>query len=207
MKKLLIALGVSAAMVSGSALAAKLEWDTSGNAAALFVQPLSAEIEAGTCSYNFANASGETLSNIDITATEKEQQNELNKTKEGKQIKPVSFEFTDCPVIHTNKKVALSMYVLDTTDFTVKGSTEGLLTNLAVKYKEAGAAENANIQLLQEDGSTPVQFGKNNAVVKPLAESGTSDITFKFNARVYSPEGKATPGIVKGNAPFVVEYK
>lgn len=206
MKKLLIALGVSAAVVSGTVSAADLTWDATKNAQAGFIQPFSAEIEPGTCSYAFATGSGAILPNINITSKEREQQKTLNEELNGSQVADVVFKFTNCPVVGTNNKRHLTMYVLDNMDFIVKGTTNGLLTNLAVRETPETAAQNANIQLLDES-LNPLKFGKVNAIEKPLAEKGTTEITFNFKARVHSPEGKATAGIVTGNAPFVVEYK
>lgn len=195
MKKLLIAFGVAAAMMSGSAMAADLSFDAPLETTVQF----GGEIVQSTCQYDAPVGRG-LSKNLG-----KHVQNDFNTDKEGK-TEPVEFgfEFKKCPVVGTKKKTALQMWVENKNNL-VADAEKGLLSNMADGTDNA--ATNVFVQILKEDESV-LKLGKNlETVEKALPTTGMADIDFKFKARLYSEGKNATPGIVSATAPFMVEYK
>lgn len=194
MKKLLIALGVSAAMASGSALAADLSFDAPLETQVSF----GGQLIASTCQYSAPVGRG-LSKNLG-----EHQQNQFNTTDNGNSAPiDVDFKFEKCPATGTKGKTALQMWVEDKNGL-VANPEKGLLTNTAAG---ANVAQNVFVQILKEDGEA-LKLGKNlETVEKALPQSGQADIEFKFKARLHSPEKNATSGIVSATAPFMVEYK
>lgn len=205
MKKLLITLGVAAAMMSGSAMAAEnsVDW---GNGSG-FVQSMGADIDASSCTYDFAGSGGfaKALETLNLTPNNPQKQAALNKNKVGDSKTSFSYTFKDCPPKNTKGKTKLAMYVdTSNTQWTPTGHGDGVLGNIAPTQSEK--AVNAFIRLYAEGSTDPMKFGVANPIEKALGDS-TSDITFNFEAELYSPTGSATSGKVEANAPFVVQYK
>lgn len=192
MKKLLIALGVSAAVVSGSAMAAPVGFDAPKELLARstgFITP-------STCDYTPSSRSG--IVEVELG---KHEQNQLNATGATASV-PFDFTFTQCPANHSNKKSGLKMWVNDSSNF-VENAAEGLLKNASTLDHKA---ENAFVQIMDSNDNV-LQFGKTNAVEKNFEKANNGTIKFDFKARLYAPNNDASSGEVMGIAPFVVEYK
>lgn len=203
MKKLLIALGVSAAVVSSPVMAAEVSWDSGSSGV---VKPIIAQIEPSSCQYDFAVSTLFTADEVlNLTPNAPQKQASLNKNKVGDNKTPFSFTFKDCPPVNTKGKQKLAMYVDNSnTMWTPTNFGDGVLGNIAPNGIEK--AQNAFVRLYVQGETNPMKFGKANPVEKDL-KTEMSDITFNFEAELFSPNKSATSGTVQANAPFIVEYK
>lgn len=192
MKKLLIALGVSAAMVSGSAMAAELKHEETKE---MFVRS-SGTVEPSTCDYT------PPAGNVLEVTLGKHEQNQLNGTGNTAAV-AFDFKFTGCPTTVSKDKSGLKMWVKDGSDL-VQDAEKGLLKNAF--ENEARQAKNVFVQILDSKDNV-FKFGENNAVEEDFKKDNQGSITFAFKARLHAPNNDATSGEVVGVAPFVVKYK
>lgn len=192
MKKLLIALGVSAAMVSGSALAAPLKHDEQKD---LFVRS-SGKVLGSTCHYTSPSNNGI----LEVSLGEHEQ-NQLNATGHSAAT-AFDFTFTQCPSNISEGKSGLKMWVRD--NHLVQDAKHGLLKNSFNNPDRA--AQNVFVQILDSTGN-PLEFGNEKGVTQDFTTEKNGTIKFDFQARLSAPKNNASSGEVEAYAPFVVEYK
>lgn len=191
MKKLLIALGVSAAMISGSAMAAPLGFGGKD----LFVRS-TGTVTPSTCDYTSPSRTGV----LEVSLGQHEQ-NQLNATGSTAGV-PFDFTFTQCPANVSNGKSGLKMWVRDDSSL-VEDAATGLLKN---DFTGANKAENVFVQIVDNNDNV-FAFGVDNAVEKNFEKANNGTIKFDFKARLHAPNNDASSGEVLGVAPFVVEYK
>lgn len=211
MKKLLIALGVSAAMVSGSALAAG---EVSLTAPTRFVKTITENINVSTCVPDFeSNGLGTLAEELNLSGGAGQEQFALNSTKVGSHKKEFSLAFNKCPdATSLTGKSKLSVHIDKNNPFVaLENAEKGLTGNELNNMYGHGGAQNVYVRLFNaESADNPLQFGENNTIEKDLPNYSSNPegrIEFKFAAQLYAPKGNATPGPVKAQAPFVVQYK
>lgn len=200
MKKLLIALGVSAAVVSGSAMAAPTDVPGGPVGTTANVKVLGT-VTADTCKIELPDELTYTIQLDDIS------QNELNKVEYAK-AKFTNIALTNCPATFTfqNKNFnKIQLVALDSVH--TSGSSDpasGLLKNRA----ETNAAQNVYVRLLKDE-TTPFKLGRSDdaGVIEDLALN-KENITFKIGAEYYRKAGEiATPGQVTADAQLRIVYK
>lgn len=192
MKKLLIALGVSAAVVSGSAMAAEVPFNTETRVNAR----ATGKVTASTCQYSPPAPSG-----FVEVALGNHEQNTLNRDGKTEAV-DFNFTFTNCPANVSNGKSGLKLWG-DDTHLIVENAAEGLLKN---DFTGSMKAQNVFVQILDGKGNV-FKFGKTNAVEEDFRKDNNGTIKFDFKARLSAPNNDASSGEVLSYAPFIVEYK
>lgn len=200
MKKLLIALGVSAAVVSSPVMAAPADVPGGPIGAMANVKVLGT-VTADTCKIELPDELTYIIKLEDIS------QNELNGVENAK-AKFTDIALTNCPATFTFQNQnfkKIQLIALDSTHTSGSSDpTSGLLKNRAT----ANAAQNVYVRLLKED-STPFKLGRDNDAgdIKDLALNN-ENITFKIGAEYYRKAGEiATPGQVTADAQLRIVYK
>ena len=133
--------------------------------------------------------------------------------------KPFQIKLTNCVAATSGNPQATSVsarfYKIPATSSTVYNSVAGAIDvdhNFTLKNTKNGGAQNVNIQIFEENGSTPVPVATTGFTgTAPTTSSyktinGQGDITLHYVAKYYAT-GVATPGEVETATNFEIVYQ